>query len=227
MFIIPAIDLINGEAVRLYKGDYSQKTVYGDPVEVALKFKAMGVTYLHVVDLEGAKEGSPCNFDTVRHISEILPVQVGGGIRDSDTVDAYLQFADRVILGSIAAKNPVFVREMVGKYGARIAVGVDIQDGKVATGGWLENSGLDYLKFIEQLKHHGVQTIIVTDISRDGTLTSPNWDIYEKISGINVIVSGGVSCDADVIAAQKYYGVIVGKAYYEGRVDLACLLKNV
>jgi phosphoribosylformimino-5-aminoimidazole carboxamide ribotide isomerase len=227
MNILPAIDLLDGEAVRLLKGDYGQKTVYGNPIEMARKFKALGVQYLHIVDLNGAREGSPRNFEIIRKISEILPFQVGGGIRNAETVKVYLEIADRVILGTIAAKNPDFVREMVELHGPeRIAVGVDVREGKVATEGWLADSDMDYPEYIEKLKYMGVKTIILTDISRDGTLTSPNWEIYKKVSGINVIVSGGVSCDEDVIKARDYYGVIVGKAYYEGKVDLQWLLKN-
>jgi len=225
--IIPAIDLCGGEAVRLYKGDYNQKTVYGNPIDIAQKFKSMGAEYLHIVDLDGAKEGSPRNFETIKEISRILPIQVGGGIRDIKTAKEYLQFADRVIIGTAAVEKPDFLKKIIEEKGAnRVVVGVDVRNGKVSTGGWLSDSGVDYLEFIEGLKKTGVQTIIVTDISRDGTLTSPNWDMYDGISGVNVIVSGGVSCEADIIKARKYKGVIVGKAYYEGKVDLEKCLKN-
>ena len=228
MYIIPAIDIKNGEAVRLYKGDYAQKTVYGNPVEIARNFKDMGTEYLHIVDLDGAKDGSPQNFEIIRQISDTLPIQVGGGIRDSKTAHKYLKFADRVILGTVAVKKPDFVREMIEKYGAdRIVVGVDVRNCKVSVDGWLADSGLDYLEFIEQLKQLGVRLIIATDIDKDGTLTSPNWAMYEEIKGIDVIVSGGVSSTEDIEKARKYYGVIVGKAYYEGKVDLQWALKNV
>jgi phosphoribosylformimino-5-aminoimidazole carboxamide ribotide isomerase len=226
--VIPAVDIMGGKAVRLLKGDYDSKTVYGDPVEIANKFKDMGAEYLHIVDLDGAKGGAPCNFEIIKSVGGILPVQVGGGVRTAETVEEYLQIADRVILGTVAVQNPEFVRAMVDEYGAeRIIVGVDVKSGKAATQGWLENSGVDYLEFIEKLKQIGVKIIIVTDISRDGTLTSPNWEVYERISGINVIVSGGVACNDDVLKAKNYCGVIVGKAYYEGKVDLEWLLRNV
>jgi len=226
--IIPAIDILNGEAVRLYKGDYNQKTVYGNPVEIAREFRDMGIKYLHIVDLDGAKDGMPRNFETIKEISGVLPFQVGGGIRDAGTVDEYLKFADRVILGTAAVEKPGFLREMIVNHGAeRIVVGVDVRNGSVAVGGWLANSGMDYLDFIEGLKENGVKTIIVTDISRDGTLTSPNWEMYERITGMDVIVSGGVSCVDDIQKALAYHGVIVGKAYYEGKVDLVeCLSKG-
>lgn len=228
MLILPAIDLLGGEAVRLYKGDYQQKTVYGNPLEIAQKFKAMGAKFLHVVDLDGAKNGSPCNHEIIRQISEILPMQIGGGIRTAATVEEYLKIANRVILGTIAVQKPEFVQEMIEKHGSeRIVVGVDVRNGKVSTSGWLEDSSLNYLEFIEHLKQIGVQYIVATDIAKDGTLTSPNWEMYEQIKGINVVVSGGISCDADVAKASKYYGVIVGKAYYEGKVDLEKCLKNV
>ena len=232
MLIFPAIDLQNGEAVRLHKGDYAKKTVYSrDPAALAKKFEEMGAKYLHVVDLDGAKGGSAANIDTIREIRRhvSIPFQVGGGIRNAETVSLYLDEikADRVILGTIAARNPDFAREMVGIYSAsRVAVGVDVRDGKVATAGWLEDSGAEYLAFIERLKQSGVQYIIATDISRDGTLTSPNWAMYEQIKGINVIVSGGVACEADLEKSSGYYGVIVGKAFYEGKVDLEKCLKK-
>ena len=228
--IIPAIDLQVGEAVRLFKGDYNQKTVYSqNPAQLAQKFESMGAKYLHIVDLDGAKDGNTANLETIRKIRAgvRIPIQVGGGIRNAATVALYIEglAVDRVILGTVAVENPEFVKEMVLKYGAqRIVVGVDVRNGKVATGGWLNDSGVDYLKFIEQLKRIGVETVIVTDISKDGTLTGPNWDMYKRIKGIKVIVSGGVASDDDIKAAGDYYGVIVGKAYYEGKVNMEKLL---
>ena len=235
MLIIPAIDLQGGEAVRLFKGDYDVKTVYSsDPVSLARGFQQMGAKYLHVVDLDGAKGGSTENLETIRKIRQSIsiPMQVGGGIRKAETVSLYLDDLgiDRVILGTVAAENPAFVREMLEKYGPeRIVVGVDVRDGKVATAGWLENSGLDYLPFIESLRDLGLRIIVATDISRDGTLTSPNWEMYQQISaieGIQVIVSGGLANAQHIEQAAPYYGVIVGKAYYEGKVDLETCLKN-
>ena len=231
MIVIPAIDLQNGEAVRLYQGDYSQKTVYSsDPDAIALRFQEMGVKYLHVVDLDGAKDGTTANVETIRKIRNTvsIPIQLGGGIRDAKTVGMYLEDIgiNRVILGTIAIKNPAFVQEMLAKHGGeKIVVGVDVRNGKVSTAGWREDSAVDYLQFIESLKTMGVKYIIVTDIIKDGSLTSPNWEMYEKIKGINFVVSGGVSCEGDIERAKDYYGIIVGKAFYEGRIDLESCLK--
>jgi len=194
--IIPAIDLQNGEAVRLFKGDYQQKTVYNkNPVVLAKAFADMGAAYLHIVDLDGAKDGMTTNIETIRNIRNHvnIPIQVGGGIRTAETVSLYLDELkiDRVILGTIAVTRPDFVKAMLEKYGSeRIVVGVDVRNNNVATSGWLEDSGLDYLAFIEKLKQMGIKYIVATDISKDGTLTSPNWKMYEQIGGINVVVSG-------------------------------------
>ena len=249
MLIIPAIDLQGGQAVRLLQGDYDKKTVYShDPVQVAKDFEAMGAKYLHVVDLDGAKAGSTVNLETIRRIRAgiSIPMQLGGGVRNAEIVSMYLEDVgvDRVILGTVAVSNPEFVWEMVQTHGPeRIVVGVDVRfmpdktwasksapapmAGFVATGGWIKDSTVNYLGFIDDLKAMGVSYLVVTDISRDGTLTSPNWDMYEKIRGINIIVSGGVACEADIDKASKYYGVIVGKAHYEGKVDLKkCLLNQ-
>ena len=238
MLVIPAIDIMGGKAVRLYQGDYNKKTVYGDPVEIAQKFKDMGAKYLHIVDLDGAGASSPApgesrlfnpGYDVIAEICAKvkIPVQVGGGIRSKEAAEKYLRIADRVILGTIAVKNPGFAGECIREYGAgRIAVSVDVLDDEIAVCGWTENSGMNYLDFIERLKSVGVQTIIATDISKDGALSSPNWKMYEKIKGVNIIVSGGVSCEADVEKARGYYGVIVGKAYYEGKVDLEKCLNS-
>jgi len=231
MLIIPAIDLQNGEAVRLYQGDYSQKTVYSsDPAAIALGFQNMGAKYLHLVDLDGAKDGNTANIETIRKIREAvsIPIQLGGGIRNAETVAMYLDEIniDRVILGTVAVKDPAFVQAMLAKYGAeKIVVGVDVRNGMVSTAGWREDSTVNYLQFIESLKNVGVKYIVATDIIKDGSLTSPNWEMYEQIKGINFVVSGGVSCEADVSRAKDYYAVIVGKAYYEGRIDLEKCLK--
>ena len=231
MIIIPAIDLQNGEAVRLYKGDYAQKTVYSqDPPALAAGFEEMGAKYLHIVDLDGAKQGNVENLKTIQAIRRRvkLPIQVGGGIRSAETVDMYLNEIkiDRVILGTAAVSRPEFVREMIDKHGAeRIVAGVDARNGQVSVAGWLSDSGVDYLTFIKELAKLGARYFVVTDIGKDGTLTSPSWEMYENIRhsdpSLNIIVSGGVSGEGDIEHAADYYGVIVGKAYYEGRVDLA------
>jgi phosphoribosylformimino-5-aminoimidazole carboxamide ribotide isomerase len=225
---------LDGQAVRLYKGDYAQKTVYSqNPPELAEAFEEMGAMYLHVVDLDGAKSGNTINIETIRKIREkiAVPIQVGGGIRSAETVSLYLDEVgiDRVILGTIAAKQPEFVGQMLKKYGCeRIVVGVDVKNGSVAISGWTQDSQLNYLSFIGQLKELGTRYVVATDISRDGTLTSPNWEMYDKIKDIdiNVIVSGGIGGNADIEKASGYYGVIVGKAYYEGKVDLKQCLKK-
>ena len=236
MIIIPAIDLLSGEAVRLYKGDYGKKTVYSpNPHELALKFEEMGARYLHVVDLDGAKTGDTINLETIRKIRQAIkiPMQLGGGVRTAETVKMYLEDVgiDRVILGTVAVTNPEFVDEMIAKYGAeRIVVGVDAKDEMVATAGWLESGGIHYIEYITRLKAQGVKYIVATDIGRDGTLTSPNWDMYKeiaKIDGMNVVVSGGVANDQHIHDGEDYYGVIVGKAFYDGKVDLeACLNRH-
>ncbi|MCL2198562.1 MAG: 1-(5-phosphoribosyl)-5-[(5-phosphoribosylamino)methylideneamino]imidazole-4-carboxamide isomerase [Defluviitaleaceae bacterium] len=232
MIIIPAIDLQGGEAVRLIQGDYNKKTVYNsDPVEVAMNFEKIGAKYLHVVDLDGAKNGDNTNLETIRKIRRAIniPMQLGGGMRSPEIVEMYLNDIgiNRVILGTAAVKNPEFAKEMVDKHGAeKIVLGVDVRAEKVSTAGWLYDSDINYLDFIETLKSYGVKYLVVTDISRDGTLTSPNWEMYEKIHGINVVVSGGVAKEEHILKAEKYYGVIVGKAFYEGKVDLKkCLME--
>ncbi|MCL2456600.1 MAG: 1-(5-phosphoribosyl)-5-[(5-phosphoribosylamino)methylideneamino]imidazole-4-carboxamide isomerase [Defluviitaleaceae bacterium] len=226
MLIIPAIDLQNGQAVRLIQGDYGKKTVYNpNPVEVAKNFEEMGAEYLHVVDLDGAKDGNTANIESIRAIRAAIkiPMQLGGGIRTAETASLYLDEIgiNRVILGTIAVSNPTFVKEMLRLHGEeKIVVGVDVRNGKVSTAGWLSDSDVDYLEFIEQLKSYGVKFLVVTDISRDGTLTSPNWDMYDKINGINFVVSGGVAEESHIHKAINYYGIIVGKSFYEGKVDL-------
>lgn len=241
MILIPAIDLKDGEAVRLYKGDYQQKTVYStQPEDIALAFEKMGADYLHVVDLDGAKEGTTSNLETIQKIRNILsiPMELGGGIRDMKTVDLYLNDIgiDRVILGTAAIENPEFLMAALQKYGPqRIVVGVDVKDGYVATAGWLVNTQTHYLEFLKKLEKIGVQYIVCTDISKDGTLTGPSFDLYEDIyqnSSLQFVVSGGIKDAADIYKVNEkgYYGCIVGKAYYEGKIDLkeviTCLQKE-
>lgn len=241
MLVIPAIDLKDGEAVRLYKGNYNQKTVYSShPEDIALTFEKMGASYLHVVDLDGAKEGATTNLKTIQKIRDTIsiPMELGGGIRNMETVDLYLNQIgiDRVILGTAAINNPEFLKEALKKYGGeRIVVGIDVKDGYVSTSGWLETSSVYYLDFLKELQEIGVLYIVCTDISKDGTLTGPSFDLYESIhqnSSIQFVVSGGVKDKEDVYKANDkgYYACIVGKAYYEGRIDLkeviSCLQKE-
>lgn len=241
MILIPAIDLKDGEAVRLYKGDYQQKSVYSShPEEIALAFEKMGADYLHVVDLDGAKEGMTSNLKTIQKIRQVLsiPMELGGGIRDMATVDLYLNEIgiDRVILGTAAIENPTFLKTALQKYGPqRIVVGVDVKDGFVATSGWLVNTQIHYLDFLKELEKIGVEYIVCTDISKDGTLSGPSFDLYEDIhqkSSIQFVVSGGIKDAQDIYKVNQkgYYGCIVGKAYYEGKIDLkeviTCLQKE-
>lgn len=241
MIILPAIDLKEGKAVRLYKGDYQQKTIYSDkPVEVAKKFEAMGSSWLHLVDLDGAKDGKCVNLETIKEIKENtnLRIELGGGIRDLQTVQLYLDIVkiDRVILGTAAINNPSFLKEVFSIYGPeKIVVGVDVKDGFVSTAGWLETSTVPFLSFIKELEVLGIQYIVVTDISKDGTLQGPNFKMYQQIkeaSTINFVVSGGIKDKQNIldVASKDYYGCIIGKAYYEGKVDiqevLTCLQKG-
>ena len=229
MYIYPAIDLYGGKAVRLFKGDYAQMTVYSDdPVSVARDFAAAGASHIHLVDLEGAKIGRPANLDTIASIVAAtgLFAEVGGGIRDMETVDSYLGIGvSRVILGTAAVKDPAFLRAALDKYGGKIAVGVDLKDGCVAIKGWTETSDLKAEEFFEKMQNLGVKTIICTDISRDGAMKGTNRELYRELSSkfaIDLIASGGVSSMEDVmaLAEMKLHGAIIGKAYYIGAVDL-------
>ena len=229
MQIFPAIDLYDKKAVRLYQGDYKQMTIYSEnPVEVALKFKELGSSNIHLVDLEGAKDGTTPNIDVIKAIKREsnLFCEIGGGIRSMETIDKYIEAGlDRVILGTIAVENEEFLIEAVKKYGKKIAVGVDIKDGFVAVKGWLEKSKLDAFDFCKKLQDIGVKTIICTDISKDGAMKGPNVELYKKLSenfSFDVMASGGVSCLDDLLslASINLYGAIVGKAYYVGAVDL-------
>lgn len=234
MNIFPAIDLIEGCAVRLVRGDYAQKTVYSnDPASVAVSFAQAGATYLHLVDLEGAKDGTTPNLETIRHIvaKSGLITEVGGGIRSEETIQKYLQAGvSRVILGTAAITQPDFLERMVAKYGNQIAVGVDIKDGMVAIKGWTELSALTCDAFCEKLEKIGIKTIICTDISKDGLLSGTNLELYRHLSEtyhMDLIASGGVSSVEDVAALQRMglYGAILGKALYTGHIDLAEAVK--
>ena len=229
MLIFPAIDLFEGKAVRLLKGDYARMTVYNeDPLSVARDFAAQGATCLHLVDLEGAKSGTTPNIDTIRRLAaeSNLFTEVGGGIRTMNTVRAYLDAGvDRVILGTAAVKDEAFLREAVSAYGEKIAVGVDIRDGKVAIHGWTETSEIDAMDFMAKLEQIGVRTVICTDISRDGAMAGTNHDLYRQLSekyALQIIASGGVSSLEDVrrLAKRNLYGAIIGKAYYTGVISL-------
>lgn len=229
MELFPAIDLMGGKAVRLVQGDYDQKTVYSDrPEEVAESFRRQGGRNLHLVDLDGAKDGAPVNFETIRRIVSAggFFVEVGGGIRTEQRVAEYLEMGvSRVILGTAAVTDPVFLDRMVKKYGSQIAVGVDARDGRVATHGWLETTDVDSFAFCRQLQQRGVRTVIYTDISRDGKLAGTNLDAYRRlcgIKGLSVVASGGISALEELaqLAEMGAAGAILGKALYAGRLRL-------
>lgn len=229
MNIYPAIDLRDGKVVRLYQGDYDQMTVYQeDPVDVARSFKAAGADYLHLVDLDGAKDGELVNFDTIKAIVEDVDmfVEVGGGIRDEERIKQYLDLGvGRVILGTIAVKDREFLEKMVSVYGERIVVGVDARDGRVAINGWKEITDIDSFEFCEYLRDIGVKAVIYTDISRDGGLQGTNMEVYRKlqeIQGLEITASGGISFIEEIAELKNVTAAaILGKALYSGLIDLA------
>lgn len=229
MHIFPAIDLYEGKAVRLLKGDYKQMTVYSDnPPEIALDFQDQGAKFLHLVDLEGAASGGTPNLDTIKRIRQATDLfcEVGGGIRSMAVVDTYIGAGvDRVILGTAAVEDRDFLKAAVQKYGDKIAVGADIRDGYVAIKGWTEKSAYTCMDFCKAMQEMGVKTLICTDISKDGAMAGTNAALYKTLSealSMQIIASGGVSSIEDVknLAALKLYGAIIGKAYYTGAIDL-------
>ncbi|MDO4744976.1 MAG: 1-(5-phosphoribosyl)-5-[(5-phosphoribosylamino)methylideneamino]imidazole-4-carboxamide isomerase [Bacillota bacterium] len=228
MKIFPAIDLRDGKAVRLFQGDYDQMTVYSeDPVDIARSFKAKGAECLHLVDLDGAKDGKLVNFDTIKAIVEQVDmyVEVGGGIRDEERIRQYLELGvGRVILGTIAIKDPEFLEEMVSKYGEKIAVGVDARDGFVAINGWKEITDKESFEFCRYLRDIGVKTVIYTDISRDGSLQGTNIEAYKKlreIESLEITASGGISFEEEIVTLKDIAdAAILGKAIYSGMLDL-------
>ena len=229
MVIYPAIDLYGGKAVRLYKGDYAQMTVYhDDPTVIARDFRSQGATHIHLVDLEGAKSGTSPNFDTICRLKAAtgLYCQTGGGIRTMERIDRTLDAGiDRVILGTAAVTEEGFVEAAVRKYGDRIAVGIDIRDGFVAIRGWTEKTALEALTFCGKMADMGVKTLICTDISKDGAMQGTNHELYRTLKerfDLQIIASGGVSSLEDVerLAALDIHGAIIGKAYYTGAIVL-------
>jgi len=234
MNIFPAIDILGGCAVRLFKGDYDQITIYStQPAEIAKDFEAAGAKFIHLVDLEGAKSGTTPNIETIKQIraESSLFIEVGGGIRSMEVIRTYLDAGvNRVILGTAAVNDPDFLKEAVETYGEKIAVGVDIKDGFVAIKGWTEKSEHDGMEFCRKMQELGVKTIICTDISKDGAMKGTNRELYRQLSEelhIDIIASGGVSSIDDVkaLAAMNLYGAIIGKAYYTGAIDLAKALE--
>ena len=229
MYIYPAIDLYGGKAVRLYKGDYAQMTVYSEnPVDVARAFARLGASHIHLVDLEGAKTGTTPNLQTICAIKSTtgLFCEVGGGIRSMEVIDKYIDAGiDRVILGTAAVTDPDFAEQAVKKYGNKIAIGIDIKDGFVAIRGWTEKSALSAMDFTAQMQSIGIGTLICTDISKDGAMEGANHALYRELSekfAMQIIASGGVSSLDDVraLAAMDIHGAIIGKAYYTGAIDL-------
>ena len=236
MQIFPAIDLSGGQVVRLYQGDYDQMTVYGsDPCAVAREFIAAGAKYLHVVDLDGAKDGTLANFESIAAIAKQggLYIEVGGGIRTEERIQQYLDLGvGRCILGTIAVKDFDFTARMAQKYGDRIAVGVDARDGYVAINGWKELSSETGIEFCKRLCDVGVQTVIYTDISRDGAEKGTNLELYRElaeIEGLDITASGGVSSLEELKELQTIgtHAAILGKALYTGRLDLKTVIEEV
>lgn len=234
MILFPAIDLYEGQAVRLYQGDYRQMTVYSpDPAALAQKFAATGATHIHLVDLEGARDGTTPNLQLIRRIAAEtgLFVEVGGGIRNMDIARAYLENGvSRVILGTAAVTDPDFLQNALDTWGERVAVGADLRDGQVAIRGWQQTSDEGAQSFFDRMQGLGVSTMICTDISRDGAMRGANLELYRKLAkrqGLQIVASGGVSSLDDIKALRQMdlYGVILGKAYYTGAVDLADALE--
>ena len=230
MKIFPAIDLYDKKAVRLYKGDYANMTVYSDdPLSVARDFERQGAEYVHLVDLEGAKLGTTPNIGVVESIAKgtSLFIEIGGGIRTMDVLDKYFSVGvSRCILGTAAVSDAEFLSQAVEKYGEKIAVSADVKDGFVAIKGWVEKSEYTLDAFLEMLEKVGVKTVILTDISKDGAMKGTNRELYKEVNekyGIDFIASGGVSSMEDVVALAKsgIYGAIIGKAYYVGAINLA------
>ena len=234
MQIFPATDILGGKVVRLTKGDYANVKIYADsPAEMAKEFMKAGATNLHMVDLDGAKDGTPVNFDAIKEAAKIkdLFIEVGGGIRDMKRIEDYLSLGvKRVILGTAAVRNYPFVEEAVKEYGNAIAVGVDAKNGLVAVNGWLETTTVNSVEFCKKLRDSGVATVIYTDISKDGMLSGTNLEIYEELSGIkglDIVASGGITFIDEIktLSDMGIYGAIVGKAVYEGKLDLKEVLE--
>ncbi len=234
MIIFPAIDLYDKKAVRLYKGDYNKMTVYSsDPVSVAKAFASSGATHLHLVDLEGAKDGSTPNLDVIAEIASEtdLFIEIGGGVRNMETAEKYLnKGVSRVILGTAAVNDKAFLKAAVSEYGEKIAVGADVLDGRIAVRGWLETADVTLSDFLSEMQSIGVKNVICTDISRDGAMRGANIALYGKLSkeyNMEITASGGVSSIDDVVKLKSFglYGAIIGKALYTGDVDLKEALK--
>lgn len=234
MELFPAIDIRGAKVVRLTKGDYDVMKVYRDnPKEVAEEFLKAGANNLHVVDLDGARDGSLANFESIKALASTkgLFIEVGGGIRNMERIEAYLKLGvGRVILGTAAVKNYPFVEQAVKEFGDAVAVGVDAKDGMVAVSGWEEVTATDSLDFCKRLRDTGVKTVIYTDISKDGAMSGTNLEIYKSLSeikGLDIVASGGITYENEIETLRDMgtYGAILGKALYEGKLDLSRALK--
>lgn len=230
MIIIPAIDLKDGKVVRLLRGDYKKMTVYGDnPLETGIRFEKEGAKFLHLVDLDGAKEGFSLNSDVIRNIVENtnLPVEIGGGIRTEERIKEYLDAgASRVILGTVVVKNPDFTHKMIDKYGSRIALGIDLNENFASVNGWTETTKVSVDDILKPLENKKNITVICTDISKDGAMNGTNVELYKRLQNkydVNIVASGGVSSLEDIRALKDIgiYGAIIGKAIYTGAIDLS------
>ena len=229
MIIFPAIDLFDKKAVRLYKGDYENMTVYSDnPIEIARDFEQKGATHIHMVDLEGAKDGTTPNISIVEQIAKetSLFVEIGGGIRNIETAQKYIDAGvSRIILGTAAVNDEKFLLDCLNKFGDKTAVGADVKDGYIAIKGWIEKSQLTLDEFLSKMQSFGVKNVICTDISKDGAMKGTNIELYRELSqkySLDITASGGVSTIDDIKSLRKMdlYGAIIGKAYYIGAIDL-------
>lgn len=234
MILFPAIDIRGGKCVRLIQGDYNQEIIYRDsPSEMAKEWEEQGAAYIHVVDLDGARSGDSLNRKAIEEIAGAvrIPVQVGGGVRDMETVEAHIKSGvSRVIIGTAAIENPQFIEEAVAKYGGKIAVSIDARNGFAATNGWTETSDVRAIDLLGRLVEIGIETVVYTDILKDGMLQGPNFDelrLMNNATAIDIIASGGVSTQTDVekLGQMGLYGAIIGKALYEGKVSLGQLLE--
>jgi phosphoribosylformimino-5-aminoimidazole carboxamide ribotide isomerase len=233
MILFPAIDIRGGKCVRLIQGDYDQEIIYNDsPTEMAKEWEKQGAAYIHVVDLDGAKTGDSLNKEAIQAIagSVSIPVQVGGGIRSMDIIDAHIAAGvSRVIIGTAAIQDQQFLKEAVAKYGDKIAVSIDARNGFVATDGWTKTSDVKAVDLLQELAEIGVRTVVYTDILKDGMLQGPNFaelEMMDRASSIDIIASGGVSTEEDIAQLRELnlYGAIIGKALYEGKLSLTKLL---
>jgi phosphoribosylformimino-5-aminoimidazole carboxamide ribotide isomerase len=235
MIILPAIDIKNGQCVRLKQGLKDEETVYfKDPVAVARRFEEEGARYLHMVDLDGAFEGRPKNLETIADVVDALsiPIELGGGIRTLDIAELYIDIGvSRIIIGTQAIKDFGFIEKLISRYDDKVCVSIDAKDGMVCTEGWVESSGIEALELATRLEKAGLSTLVYTDISKDGMMTGPNFDMLGALNAslnMDIIASGGIASVDHLkrLEAMDLYGAITGKAIYEGAIDLAAYLKE-